>query len=549
MRTGERQSLCGHCAAKHCTLFRSNEVNCYQRLRLFVLLPLFVLTASLSATGLAQGQHQSPGILATDVSVVLDPTVADLRGTINSVSLCPADPSKVAAMTVRLGENVIWILDAKSGETTRVSALPQIEDELFGVLRSIDNDLVWRPVEDNKGRLWFVFTGQGESGEENIYLGWYGSESVVQLTEGIHGVGWPRWSPDGNRLCFHAGKEEVGGGTVYLIEGLDRYFKKSDPLSVERPKVKTLTPNNEAFYPDWSPDGKYIACSMRVGVQEATGGSVYGNWGISVIKLDDIDKPAVVTESLSLTDEWRPTWSPDGDYIAFEVTQLRGESPFAPGASSAITTDVYVTRVVEADCRISGGSVLEGTFTELVRDVLVDGTRGPTWGPRGSYTVFYISRFGRLAQAAQTISYAKLLPWILKEEQRLYEFSISSELENSTSIALSLDGRVLYSVVTEGVESHLLRARLIGDDLDPIDLELADPEFAKFTGRIVAKGCCGRWNPLCKRCWLIGPCLAPPAWLACCLAGGCGCRKEPPEDIDVLRTPPFPDLPASSRRY
>ena len=136
------------------------------------------------------------------------------------------------------------------------------------------------------------------------------------------------WSPDGEQLALSLG--ELGGNTSYigfhlvdLRNGTDRHI----PEQAMVPTFGCFTPS----YLAWSPDGKLLAYACRdMGVGPSRHGQIY------TIRPDGTGRRLVPTHTVEALS---PTWSPDGQRIAFST----GEMPF-PGSM-----DVSAVYVVNLD--------------------------------------------------------------------------------------------------------------------------------------------------------------------------------------------------------
>ena len=114
----------------------------------------------------------------------------------------------------------------------------------------------------------------------------------------------PVWSPDGRRIAFVSlrdtvtGKWDMGPSTIYLLD--------FDPLTgtgVGDPVRLTSKETNDGW-PTWSPDGQRIAFESDRS----------GNWDIWVVNVDGTGLARLTHDP---SDDRFPSWSPDGEKIAF----------------------------------------------------------------------------------------------------------------------------------------------------------------------------------------------------------------------------------------
>ncbi len=183
-----------------------------------------------------------------------------------------------------------------------------------------------------------AFMSQRDPNDE-IYVMDIDGENEIQVTENTTEDSSPSWSPDGERIAFLAQSEFLdGNGEIYAI-------------NVDGTGAVNLTdhPANDV-QPDWSPDGERIAFSsnrdggLYVFLMDADGGNVtnltgslglpgqQSAWspdgeqialssggGIVVVDPDGGQGSVVVYESPKFADSLvgSPTWSPDGQWIAF----------------------------------------------------------------------------------------------------------------------------------------------------------------------------------------------------------------------------------------
>ena len=105
---------------------------------------------------------------------------------------------------------------------------------------------------------------------------------------------WPVWSPDGSRIAYASDRN----GSFALVQKLASGAGEEEPVYAE--KGVNIGPS------DWSKDGRFIAC-LRI----ASGGKP----DILVLPTSDW-KPNVFLATPFA--EWRPTFSPDGHWVAYE---------------------------------------------------------------------------------------------------------------------------------------------------------------------------------------------------------------------------------------
>lgn len=169
------------------------------------------------------------------------------------------------------------------------------------------------------GRTLVITSRRGEDGAPDDLLMDMSRGTVTRLTQAESSAA--RWSPDGKRIAFSAGRVGV----------LDLYWKvvgsgSPDEVLFASKEAKNLT--------DWSPDGKFILFSSQ---SPTTARDV---WALPVEGADRKPFPVVQTAA----EERGGRFSPDGRWVAYESDETGLDEVFVrpfpgPGPAVRVSTE------------------------------------------------------------------------------------------------------------------------------------------------------------------------------------------------------------------
>jgi Tol biopolymer transport system component len=154
------------------------------------------------------------------------------------------------------------------------------------------------------------------------------SRKLTVLTDGTSNVGFPSWSPDGERIVYRAWRDDASELRV-----IDTQTRQVTPL---------LTNFGRVNFPSWSPVGDLVQfTSDRDGD---------GNYEIFTI---DVATRRITRVTNSPGNDGHAAWSPDGRWIAFSsVRQGFKDEAVVNAGNPQGSGDLYVVRPDGSDVRI-----------------------------------------------------------------------------------------------------------------------------------------------------------------------------------------------------
>ena len=179
--------------------------------------------------------------------------------------------------------------------------------------------LDWRPVIDSYGKMWFAYI---HNENNTINLGYIDESLKCESSDDCETftidlpeldnrkyLSRPKWSPDGQNILFQKG-EEIW--MMYDIQGV---------LKDRNSAVKSTLKLTKGSFFDWSPDQRFISFES----------SNNDTPDVGIISTDEIapGEPADIRFIGTLlnreNERFKPSWSPDGSILAYQVEGFQPE--------------------------------------------------------------------------------------------------------------------------------------------------------------------------------------------------------------------------------
>jgi dipeptidyl aminopeptidase/acylaminoacyl peptidase len=282
---------------------------------------------------------------------------------------------------------------------------------------------------------------------------WDGAQSI-RLTASPEGESSPRWSPDGRWLAFVSGRQEGKGGQVWLL----------DRRGGEAQRLTTLKGGIDDYA--WSPDSKRLVLVLdeetdslarkdtaekktpkpividRYNFKRDIAG--YLGTKRTHLALFDVAAKKLDTLTSELHDDESPSWSPDGQRIAFV------RSPVAePGR--ARDSDIFVM-----DAR-------RGATAKQLTDF--DGPDGgrPSWSPDGKWIAF--TRGDEPKFSAYHLNKLAIVPSDGSAPARVVTTALDRPL---SSPRFAADGRSVLATIADDRSEQLVRIQVADGQVERV---------------------------------------------------------------------------------
>jgi Tol biopolymer transport system component/DNA-binding winged helix-turn-helix (wHTH) protein len=256
----------------------------------------------------------------------------------------------------------------------------------------------------------FAWNGPAQDNYD-IYVKLVGLGEPIRLTKSPLRDDRPAWSPDGSQIAFIRYTPRrpgaLHGAELFVVPSLGGPERKIASLVTCCVMARATTGSNLS----WTPDGKWLAIGGEVPPGEP--------WGIFLISADGQQHRRLTRKPKLSAGDYRPTFSPDGRWMAF-VRMTTGE-----------VSSVYLLQLA-ADMRPIGEPEV------VIREPGL-GVKALAWSPDGGGLFFST---GGAGGGRMLLQYVAMSPATGRPVGRSQILTFG---EQATTVTVAANGRVVYS--------------------------------------------------------------------------------------------------------